>query len=129
MTITISTQLNDARLTAVRDFLDSGTGAGKIRIYNGARPGHGGAATLLLVEIPLQEPCGSVFGGVLTLESSDSALAVNSGVATWARVLSGNDEIAFDCDCSDGAGSGDIKLLDTNLLAGGQVQLLSGVLG
>ena len=129
MTVAISTELNEARLTGTLSFLDTGAGVARIRIYNGTRPATGGTVTTLLVEIPMDDPCGTVAAGVLTLASAALPLVASSGVATWARVINGDDDFAFDCDVSDMAGSGDIKLPSTTLYAGGKTQLVSGVLG
>lgn len=128
--ITESTASKEAALEGRRQFIDSGSGVGRIRIYNGTRPSSGGTPTTMLVEIPLDEPCGVVAGGVLTLASSAVPLVANSGNATWARIVNGNGDHAFDCDVSTvAAGTGQIQLEDTSLLAGGKTQLVSGVLG
>ena len=128
--ITISTGLNEARLTGTKDFLDLGTGNARIRIYNSTRPASGGTPTTQLVEIELDKPCGTVAGNVLTLASTDIPLCDASGSATWARVVNGNGDFAFDCDVSSvAAGTGQVQLEDTSLLAGGKTQLVSGVLG
>lgn len=130
--VTISVALNEARLGGTRDFLDTGSANARIRLYDGTRPANGGTATLLLVEIELDKPCGTVASGVLTLSSSDLPLVANSGVATWARIVNGNGDHAFDCDVADDGdppGTGQVVLPDTTLYAGGKTQLISGVLG
>jgi hypothetical protein len=128
--VTISTAHNDARLTGTLTYLDTGSGYARVRIYSGTRPASGGTVTTMLVEIALSKPSGVVSSGVLTLASTDLPLIANSGVATWARVVNGNGDYAFDCDVSTTtAGTGQVQLPDTTLLAGGTTQLASGVLG
>lgn len=128
--ITSSAALNEAALEGRRQFLDTGSANARIRLYNGTRPTSGGTATTMLVEIPLDKPCGVVAGGVLTLASTAVPLVANSGNASWARIVNGNGDFAFDCDVSTvAAGTGQIQLEDTSLLAGGKTQLVSGVLG
>jgi len=132
MTITISTEHRDARLIGTRDFLDAGTGNAKIQIYDnsGARPGNGLATTcVLLTEIELDKPCGTVSGGLLTLTSSDTPLVQATGDALWARVVTANNTHAFDCDVSDPSGTGEIQLPNVTLYAGGTTVLVSGTLG
>ena len=126
----ITTALSDARLQAVVDFLAQGTENATIKIYAGTRPAIGGAPSGdLLVSIPLVEPVGAVSGGVLTITSPPEEMVTTSGAATWARVANGDDVVAFDCDVSDEAGSGEITMQTTTLYAGGFARIVSGVLG
>ena len=126
----ITTALNDARLQAVVDFLAQGTTNATITIYSGDRPAIGETPTgAALVTIQLVEPAGTVSGGVLTLTSPPEEMVTTSGVATWARVANGNGVVAFDCDVSDEAGSGEITMQTTTLYAGGFARIVSGVLG
>lgn len=132
MDLTISAAHNDARLEGTRVFLDTGSVNAKIKIYNGTRPEtNDGPITdqLLLVEIALDKPCGTVSAGVLTLSSNTLPMIANSGVATWARVVNGDGVQAFDCDVGDTASTAHIKLENTTLLAGGRVALISAALG
>ena len=88
-----------------------------------AAPGSG-----FLAELPLLKPSGSVLDGVLTLAPGQPVLNANSGVAAWARVVNGNGETAFDCDVTDTAGTGEIKIQSTVLYEGGETRMVSGVL-
>lgn len=128
--IQISTALNDQRLAGVITFLGLGTPAAVARLYSGTRPAFGTAPTgTLLVEIPLQEPIGQVANGSLAITPSDEALILADGVATWARVLNGEGAIAWDCDVSNLAGTGEIRISSTTLYAGGYTRIISGTLG
>lgn len=128
--IEITTALNDARLQAVVDFLAQGTTNATITLYSGDRPAIGAAPSgTSLVVIPLVEPAGTVSGGVLTLTSPPEEMVTTSGVATWARVANGKGIVAFDCDVSDEAGSGEITMQTTTLYAGGFARIVAGVLG
>ena len=131
MTITITQAHNEARLEATRAFLDTGTGRARVRLYGGTRPSSVTAdpGTPLIAEIPLQKPCGSVAGGVLTLVQHEDGLIMHTGVVTWARVVNGNGDTAFDCDAGEGVGPWEIQLAQTQLYAGGSARLLSAVLG
>ena len=131
MTIAITTKHNTARLVGSLADLDAGSGNAAIRIYGGTRPASPNDATTeaLLVEIGLTKPAGSVAAGVLTLTQADNGLIQNSGTATWARVVDGNGATCFDCDAGQGAGAWEIQLSQAVLYAGGEVALVSAVLG
>ena len=130
MTISIASALNDARLDAVIDYLDTGSGNAKIVIYGGTRPANGAApGSSSLATITLTKPCGSITSGVLNLTKSSTPLVSNTGVATWVRVVNGNGDHAFDCDASAAGGGAEVILSQTILYAGGEVDLLSAALG
>lgn len=80
MAVNYSTTLKTTRMTAVRDAIDGGSGAGTIEI------GTSGMATVLAV-LTLSDPCGSVSGATLTFSviTSDSS-ADATGTAAEARI-------------------------------------------
>ena len=128
----ISEHLNslNAAQTARLANMDAGAGVARVRFYAGARiavtaaPGTG-----FICETPLLKPSGSVLDGVITLNPGDPGINVLSGTTTWARLVNGNGDTVFDCDVSDLAGSGEIKLPSTVLYAGGETRMVSGTLG
>lgn len=127
-------QTNDfknAALEGRRDYLDLGSGVARILIYGDdePRPATGATATgALLVTIELEKPSGTIASGELTLAAGDDVIVTSTGVALWARVINGDDGIAFDCDVSDTSGSAELQLPSTTLFAGGTTRLVSGVL-
>jgi hypothetical protein len=128
--IEISTALNEARLNAVIAFLASGTDNARADIYDGLRPSFGGAPTgKCLVSIVLVEPIGQVENGLLSLTPTPEVMIANTGQATWARIVNGDGTIAWDCDVSDLAGTGELRLPSTTLYAGGYTRIVSGLLG
>ena len=130
MTLSVSLDLKNARLSAVVAFLDTGATVARVRIYPGFRPLVGAEPNGgFLSELPLLKPSGSVQGGVLTLAPGAPVLNASSGVAAWARVVNGNGETAFDCDVSDLTGTGEIKIQNTVLFEGGETRMVSGILG
>lgn len=125
-----SDPFNEAALAGRRDFLDQGSGNARIRLYVAPRPEPGDTpAGVMLGEIVLDKPCGVVNAGQLVLTSSVIPVAVNSGGAAWARWVNGNGDWAMDTDCGNEASSAEVKLQDTTILAGGEVTLVSAVLG
>lgn len=131
MTIAITQKHNTARLVGSLADLDAGSGNAAIRIYAGTRPSSPNdvPAAATLVEIGLTKPAGTVSGGVLTLTQADNGLILNSGTATWARVVDGDGAACFDCDAGEGIGAWEIQLSQAVLYAGGEVALVSAVLG
>lgn len=130
--LVISSAHNEARLGGTLAFLDAGASAAKIRVYKGARPADPQTAATplnLLVEISLTKPAGAVASGALALTQAEDGLITTTGEASWARVVNGAGSVAFDADCSDAAGAGEIKLPSLNLLAGGSCRLISAVMG
>lgn len=82
MSVTYSATLKDTRLTAVVTEIDAGVGAGYIEICSAAY-------AAVLATITLNDPCGSVSGGVLTFDVTpqpEDAAADATGTAAIARI-------------------------------------------
>lgn len=131
MTVAITQEHNEARLAGTLAFLDEGTDPARLRIYGGTRPATPAMAPTseMLVEIRLTKPAGTIAGGLLTLTQQEDGLIMVTGVATWARLVNGNDVTALDLDCSGTDGNGDVKLASTNLYQGGAARIVSAILG
>lgn len=130
MSVGLAASIRDAEMQALADLIDSGPGAGRLRIYGGSRPATGlapGLATLL-ADIELPKPCGSVALGQLVFASVLDGAGVADGNATWARFV--NSAGAFAADVSaGGVGSGAIVQLQSPTISNGQtVRVVSGVL-
>lgn len=118
-----------AALSATLTALNSGTTGATIDLYATVRPAVGAApGGAPLATFTLTLPAGTISSGVLTLTQPPDAFINTTGIALWARVTA-NASIKFDCDVSDTAGVGTIKLATTQLYAGGSVHLASGTLG
>lgn len=128
--IDLSEAFANAAHVGRRAFLDTGVLNARLLIYGTTRPATPGDAPggPALVALVLDKPCASIATGQMTLLSSLLALIANSGSALWARAVNGDDDFAFDCDVTDEAGAGPVKLSATTLFAGGKVALLSAVL-
>lgn len=85
MAVTYTTAVKTARMTAVRDQIDLGAGAGVLQIGTAAM-------ATVLAEFTLNDPSGTISNGVLTLsgfpKSDTSANA--SGTAAAARIRDSN---------------------------------------
>ena len=107
-------------------FLDSGPAAASLLIYAGERPATGASASSSpLAVIGLAKPAGTVSAaGVLTLIVPRDGLILISGTPTWARMLNGAGDVAFDADVGI-----EVILSQTQFFAGGTARLVSAVLG
>lgn len=131
-----TTECREAALAGRLAFLDTGVGTAVVQLYAAPRAANASTAPggAPLVEIPLAVPAGTVSGGVLELLPAATGLIVNTGVPTWARVKNRGGVTAFDMDAGvvgSGPGGTDPECVVTtdNLYAGGQVAMLSALLG
>ena len=131
MTVAVTAALNDARLQAVANWLDTGSGNAAVRIYPSPRPATPAdtPTTAMLAQISLTKPCGALTNGVLTLTPEANGLIAETGTATWARIVNGNGDTAFDCDCGTGPGAWEVQLPQATLYAGGAARITIAVLG
>lgn len=119
MAVTYSTATKTARMTAVRDQIDGGSGAGVLQI------GTSGMGSVL-AEFTLNDPCGTVSGAVLTFSGfpkSDTS-ANDTGTAAAARIRdsSGTDIIT---GLTVGLSAADIILDSVSITAGQTVTINS----
>jgi len=131
VTVAITQDHNEARLAGTLAFLDAGINPARLRIYGGTRPVTPATtpSSAKLVEIALTKPAGTIADGLLTLTQQEDGLIVANGIATWARLVNGEEVTALDLDCSGTDGAGDVKLASTNLYLGGDARMVSAILG
>lgn len=117
MAVGYSTTQRNARL----DALTSALGASALlRIYDGARPATGGAATNLLATLT----CGATFapaatGGVLTANAISAVTATGTGSATWARLTTSGGTFVADMSVTLTGGGGDLQITGTTSITTG----------
>lgn len=128
MTIGINATIRNSMLNAIRDALDAGAGAAKLRIYNGTRPATGGSATTLLAELTCSDPsAANASGGVLTFSAiTQDASADATGTATWFRLVDSTGAHVLDGDC--GTSGSDLNLTTTSIVATQPVSVSSATL-
>lgn len=122
MAVVYSTATKTARMTAVRDQIDAGSGPGVLQI------GTASMATVLAT-ITLGDPCGTVSGPVLTLSgfprSDTSADASGTAAAARIRDSSGNDVIT---GLTVGLSGADVILDSLSFTAGQNVTINSAAI-
>lgn len=112
--------------TGFRDLIDAGAGAGKMFIRD--------SADVLLAEVPLSDPCGTVNGttGQLTMSIAGPDTSANaSGDAAYCEFADSDDNVHLALPAVQGsaAESGKIVLNTLTIIAGGPVYVLSAVIG
>jgi hypothetical protein len=115
-----------AARTAFRDLVDAGAGAGFIRVRN--------SAGVLLAQVPLVKPCGTVNGttGVLTFAlAGPDAEADATGTAAYAQVCdsTGLVHLALPALAGGSAVSGFFVMNSLSVLQGSPVEVLSAAIG
>lgn len=125
-TATYSVAALVAAHTSLRDLIDGGSGAGKIRIRN--------SADALLVELPLTDPCGTINGttGRLTLTFAGSGVAASaSGTAAYAEICdsAGTVHLALPAIAASEASAGKLVLNTLTIVSGTAVDIISATIG
>jgi len=111
--------------TALRDYIDQGTGAGKLVLYS--------EADVALATFTLADPCGTVNGttGQLTFSAISDVNGSADGTCTWAQCVDSDDNRAFDIPVQTGtsAVSGYLVLNTANIVSGAPISIISAVIG
>lgn len=120
----------NSRLNLIRDAVDGGAGAGKIKFYTGTQPANADAGlsgNTLLGTLTCSDPCApGASGGVLTFSAiTEDASADATGTCTWARITTSADATVFDCDVTATGGGGTITINTTSITAGGPIRMTS----
>ena len=125
MALAFSETVRNNRLQQIADAINGGAGAGKLRIYDGARPASGGTPTTLLAELILTDPCeASVAAGVLTFDGINSDTSADAGgTATWFRLVDSNNAFVVDGDV--GTSGSDLNLNSVAISAGQTISVTS----
>ena len=106
-------------LDEITALIDAGSGAGKLRIYDGVRPGNCGTATNLLAEMDMADPSApAASAGVLTFDCDPdleeaSAPYAGTNTATWFRVVDSDNNCVIDGDV--GTSGSDLNLTSTSI--------------
>ena len=121
MAVTYTTAVKTARMTAVRDQIDAGTGAGTLQI------GTTGMATVLAT-ITLNDPSGTITNGVLTLSGfAKNATVAATGTAAAARIRDSNN-VDIVTGLTVGTSGSDINLDNTSINSGQTVTINSATI-
>jgi hypothetical protein len=121
MAVNYRASLKTTRMTAVVTDIDSGAGAGVLKIYTA------GFGTLLL-SFTLSDPSATVSGDVLTLSGlPKNATAVAGGVAAVARIEESGGATIVN-NLTVGTSGADIIVSNTTITSGASYSLTAGTL-
>ena len=123
MTTGYAVATRNAQLDAITSAVSN---AGTLKIYDGARPATGGAATTLLATFTLGSPFAPGASlGVLSPTLPSSTTGVGASTATWFRVATSGGTQVIDGAVSAGGGGGDMILNTTTISVGLTVSVSS----
>lgn len=128
MALAFAATTRNGWLDDINTLMNAGTGAAKIRIYDGARPATGGTATTLLAELVCSDPaCSAASGGVLTFSAiTQDSSADATGTATWFRVVDSDNNFVLDGNV--GTSGSDLNLTSTSIVATEPVSITSATI-
>lgn len=118
MSVIYATTLKSTRMTAVRDAIDAGPAAGKLKI------GTANMAVVIAV-FTLNDPCGTISNGVLTLSGFPKTVAATgagNNIAAAAEITDSNDNVIVSGLTVDTTAA-DITLDNTNINNGQNVSI------
>ena len=119
MALGLTTTLRNTRLDAITTAVGN---AGKLQIYDGARPATGGTATNKLAEFTLGTPfAAAASAGAISPSLPSNVSALLSGTATWFRVTTSGGTFVF--DGSAGTSGTDLILNSVAVSAGATVSI------
>lgn len=123
---TYSAAAKIAAHTAFRNLLDAGASHGSIKIRD--------AADVLLAEVPLTDPCGTVDGatGQLTITPAERDEEANaSGTAAYADFCDSDGVVHLSLPAQAGSSAvvGKLVINTLSIVAGGPVEVLSATVG
>ena len=112
--------------TSFRDLIDSGSGAGFVRVRS--------SADVLRAQVPLSDPCGTVNGttGQLTLTASGPDTSADAtGTAAYCEICDsdGDVHLALPAQVGTTAVSGKAVLNTLSIVVGAPVEVLSALVG
>ena len=125
MALGYNVTLRNTRLDDITALIDAGTTGGFIRIYDGARPATGGAATTLLAELQFSTTSfpAAASGTMSANAITDEASAPATGTATWFRVVDDLGTHVMDGDVATSAS--DLNLNTVSIVTGATVSITS----
>lgn len=122
MAVTYSTAAKTARMTASRDLIDAGSGAGKLKIRD--------SGNVVLATLTLADPCGTVSGDTLTFDFDPDitdASADATGTAANA-IITDSDDTTVISGLTVGTSAADIILVNLSIAATQPVTLTTGTI-
>lgn len=121
MSVTYTTAVKTARMTAVRDQIDAGSGPGKLKIRN--------SSNTVLATITLADPSGTIANGVLTFSGFPRSDTVADATGTAANaIFTDSDDTTVVSGLTVGMAAEDVILDSVSITAGQTVTINAAVI-
>ena len=125
-----SLAMRNAYATARKTKIDAGGAGAKLRCYTTPKPEGPDTAIssqVLLAELTLSYPCGTVSNGKLVLNKITGDPSANAdGDIEFVRLLDSDNNVICDMDAAESSVSGAIKFNSVTVVAGVEVKVISG---
>lgn len=121
MQVRLTPDAKNSRAQATVNDIDRAGTPGGLEIYTTplpANPEDGPGAATKLVDMLFELPCGTVADETATLVFDGPGVGLAIGDAAWARFVDGNGNPIFDCDVTNLAGDGFVRLSVTSISPG-----------
>jgi len=119
---------NNDTVNEQAEFLGSLFDGGSLEIYTGTQPADPNDAPsgTLLVQIDVPSPAfGAAVGGVISKAGTWQEVAVGTGSAGWARLISSDTNKTLDISVSESGGGGDAIISDEDVVPGNTITVNS----
>ena len=121
MAVTYPDGVKEVRLRAVRDKIDAGAAAGKMKLQE--------AAGTAVVTLTLTDPCGTAVSAVLTFDFDPDISATATQTAVLALAcLTDSDDITAVSGLTVGTSGADVIVQNTNVNTGQLVTIQTGTI-
>lgn len=121
MAVVYAAALRTTRMNSVKDAIDVGSGAGKLKIGTSAMAS-------VLATIALSDPCGSVSGDVLTFTMPHSDTSADATGTAAAAIITDSDDNTIVSGLTVGLSAANIILDSLSITSGQTVTINSGSL-
>jgi hypothetical protein len=131
MNLGLAVSLRSARLGLVAVALDAAATPGLVRLYSGTQPATGASITsqVLQCSVPLNDPCATLAGTVLTFPSATAdGVRVAADTITWARFVDGDGNFVLDGDVTVSGGGGFVTVSAVTGAIGALLRFFGGSL-
>ena len=124
MTISNSTALKTAKLTAMLGLIDAKSGNARMQFFTGAKPANVGAVSyqVKLFEFTMSKPSGTVSAGQLILSFTGRASVIADGRIGWARIVDGDGVALMDLDAGMAGSGADVIMATLDVNTGSAVE-------
>jgi hypothetical protein len=119
---------NNDTVNEQAEFLGGLFDGGSMEIYSGSQPAdpNDSPSGTLLVQIDIPSPAfGAAVGGTIAKAGTWQEVAVGTGTAGWARLISADTNKSLDISVSEAGGGGNAIISEENVIPGNTITVAS----